>query len=181
MPDKLILAVFDFDGTITNRETFRRFLWFCLGKRLILLTLLACPRLICYGLGLHSRKAMKEFFIRSAFKGMTESDLQKRAKSFAEKKIPNWIRPEALKRIHWHKEQGHVLLINSASPDVYITPWAKSVGFSDVISSKIAVSAAGLVIGHLEGDNCWGEEKVQRLKKWIAEKQPAEIYAYGDT
>ena len=55
-------------------------------------------------------------------------------------------------------------------------------GFTHYLTSALSVDAQGNISGKLEGANCYGEEKVRRIKEWFQTYGvPEYIYAYGDT
>jgi HAD superfamily phosphoserine phosphatase-like hydrolase len=70
----------------------------------------------------------------------------------------------------------------SASPDVYLRDWAAAHGVADVLCTALEHDAGGRMTGRLQGRNCYGEEKVRRIRAWLQDRAiPARTYAYGDT
>jgi phosphatidylglycerophosphatase C len=68
----------------------------------------------------------------------------------------------------------------SASLDVYVEPWAQAQGFDAILSSVLAVED-GVVTGRLFEGNCYGVEKVRRIRSWLNDRRPEQIWAYGDS
>lgn len=182
MKEKPVIAAFDFDGTITYRDSFLRFLLFSLGwKRGCAVLCSAFPVMIAYLLGRAGRQEVKEGLLYAGFKGRDLKEMELLGKRFAKQSLPQQVRPQALARIRWHQKQGHRCILVSASLDTYLKPWAKDQGFEAVLASRLAADPAGKVTGRLEGLNCRGPEKVRRLEDYLGSLSTYEIYAYGDS
>lgn len=180
--DKPVVAAFDFDGTVTRSDTMFRFLLHVVGPAMFSRNLLAlAPTLAGYGLGLVRNDIAKErAFTR--FLGRTNiHGLQPKAEQFAAQKLPRLIRSEALRRIEWHKEQGHRCVLISASLDIYLQPWARQAGFDHVIASQLETLGDGRITGNLLGANCFGAEKIRRLNNLMGDRDQYILYAYGDS
>ena len=87
----------------------------------------------------------------------------KPALKFAETKLPAMLRAEAIKRLDWHKRQGHRCVVVSASLENYLLPWASKAGFNDILSSRLETIEGKRTSGKLLGENCYGPEKMRRL------------------
>lgn len=57
---------------------------------------------------------------------MDAEKLEAEGKKFAEQKLNQICRPKALDKIRWHQEQGHTLVLVSASVETYLQPCAMS-------------------------------------------------------
>lgn len=79
----------------------------------------------------------------------------------------------------WHKEQGDRVVLVSASFEEYLGVWARKIGI-EVIATKMEVQG-GKLTGRLATPNCYGAQKVARIRAQIDLTQFDEIYAYGDT
>lgn len=182
MDTQRTIAAFDFDGTITYRDSLLPFLIFTNGYcktfgKLLLLT----PTFIRFLLKTVTRQQVKEAIISSFFKGETLESIEKKGREFAAKKLNKCIRPKARERIEWHQKMGHHCILVSASLDVYLAPWAKAAGFKNLLCSSLEVSHDLRVTGKLNGSNCWGPEKAHRLKSLCGPKEEYLLYAYGDS
>lgn len=177
-----IVAAFDFDGTITYRDSLLPFLWYTTPTwRACLKFLAISPVMVGYALGLVRRQGAKEVVLSRFFGGKRIWNLQEKGAQFAKEKIPLMVRPEAMERLRWHKEQRHRCILVSASVDVYLEPWAKMVGFDEVLCSQLQVTRSGEITGRLFGKNCWGPEKCERLDALLGEREEYHLYAYGDS
>jgi HAD superfamily hydrolase (TIGR01490 family) len=176
------IAAFDFDGTLTYRDTLLPFFNFVKGPLATSLNLAkGIPFFAEFLLKRLSRQEVKEIMLASFFKGMKEEELQLFGKKFAETKIDSLLRPEGMQRLRWHQAQGHRCILISASIETYLGYWADRVGFQDLLCSKLETDAEMCVTGKLNGTNCWGPEKRRRLLQLLGPKINYELYAYGDS
>lgn len=175
------LALFDFDGTITKKETISEFLRFCIGNaRFVLAVVKIFPSILGYFSGLIGNQEIKERLLFETVGGWQEEWLVEKGQEFAEKRLPSLVRPKALERIQWHKERGDRIVLISASLIYYLRPWADIVGIKEVIGVELEVED-GRITGKLLGENCYGAEKVRRLGELLDISNFDEIYAYGDS
>ncbi len=180
--EKPVVAAFDFDGTLTRRDTLLPFLLHALGTAAVVRhALILSPTLAGYGLGMIRNDVAKERVFTQCLAGMCIDELQWEAVQFAEHKLPSLIRREALQRLDWHKKQGHCCVVISASLDFYVRPWAQKAGFDDVIATHLETREDGRVTGNLLGENCFGIEKVRRLEALLGPRSGYTLYAYGDS
>jgi len=120
---KPVVAAFDFDGTLTRRETLLPFLLYTLGTAAVARRALALsPTLAGYGLGLINNGIAKERVFVRCFAGMEMKVLQQEGERFAALVLPGLLRQEALHRLEWHKQQGHRCVVISASLELYVAP-----------------------------------------------------------
>lgn len=181
MSKHLVIAAFDFDGTLTYRDTLVPFLRFSFGNWVALKKFTALlPRLAGFPLGWISRQDAKELILTSFLKGMSIGKVNALGKEFAEKKLSSLIRSDTYQKLKWHQKQGHICVLISANLSFYLETWGKQEGFSTVLASSLQTENQ-LVTGKLKGKNCWGEEKVRRLQDAFGPKTGYTLYAYGDS
>jgi HAD superfamily hydrolase (TIGR01490 family) len=179
---KFVVAAFDFDGTITYHDSFIPFLIYAVGKWQFAKGLWqVVPRYVAFKCGRINNQQAKEDFIRVYLGGLSMAQIQRLGEGFALEALPKMIRPEMAARIRWHSSQGHTCVLISASLDVYLKPWARKMGFAAVLSSKLVLDSSAAVTGCLEGNNCYGAEKVVRLKEWLGARAADFLYVYGDS
>ena len=174
------LAIFDFDGTITTDDSLIRFIRFVVGdlKTLWGMVFLS-PMLVVYKLKLIPNYKAKQMMLSYFFKGMDKQQFQKIAEEYSLKHIDTILRPKAMEKITWHKELGHKVIVVSASIECWIRPWCDQNGL-DLIATKIKVKN-GLITGKFLTKNCYGIEKVNRVKEAYNLDDYDRIYAYGDS
>jgi phosphatidylglycerophosphatase C len=179
---KPVVAAFDFDGTLTRRDTLFPFLLYVAGpvkfscKIVLLLVTLAG-----YALGLIRNDKAKIKVLTRFLANMEMNTLQQQALQFAEQKLPSLLRSEAMQRLAWHRQQGHRCVVVSASLEIYLRPWASTAGFDDILGSRLETLADGRTTGNLLGENCFGAEKMRRLETLLGSRDGYTLYAYGDS
>lgn len=177
-----IVAAFDFDNTLIDRDSLLPFLFFTSGYAWSLYRLLKLlPHLLRFSVKDLSRQGVKEKILTAFFARQLMTELQKKGELYAEKQLDDYIKPEAIERLHWHQHQGHECVLVSASVDLYLTPWALRHGIKRVISSRLEVTPEGFITGKLQGLNCWGEEKKRRFLEELGPKDQYQLYVYGDS
>lgn len=176
------VAFFDFDGTLTRRDSLLPFLRMVAGTPLFVLRMvLLLPVLAAYATKFLRNDVAKEIVIARFLHGMDMEELRQLGRQFANDRLPGLLRPAGTERLRWHQQQGHACVLVSASLDTYLAPWAHAMGFDDWITSSLETDDSGKFNGHLSGGNCFGEEKVRRIKSWLTGKKINLCYAYGDS
>lgn len=175
------LVIFDFDKTITTKDSFIDFLIFFAGKRKFLQGIIFCFKdLIYYKLKIISNQRAKETLFTYFLKDLTLNEIITAGDIYAEKRLPNILNKRALEKINYHLRNNDRLVIVSASPKYWFEKWATSAGFSDIICTDLEFSSK-LFTGKIKGKNCYGFEKVNKLKKNINIEEFDYIFAYGDS
>lgn len=174
------LALFDFDGTITTRETFGEFLRFAIpARRFALGRWLLAPLVIGYRLGLIGGVATRAGIARFGFRGLLEADIAQAGRRFADEILPGLVRADVLERIRWHQAQDDTVVVVSGGFDAYLAPWCASHGLALMCSALEARD--GVLTGRYRGRQCVGAEKPARVFAQYDRADFAAVYAYGDT
>jgi HAD superfamily hydrolase (TIGR01490 family) len=174
------IAFFDFDGTVTTRYTLLEIIKFYKGNsRFYLGFIINAPFIIAWKAGIISNQAAKEKVLRYFFGGVPEKDFQQRCDAFARTCIPLLLRPKALHEIEKLKAAGAAIVIVSASAENWIAAWCRENGLQ-LAGTKLQ-TRDGLLTGRIDGLNCHGTEKVNRIRAAFDLSQYDEIYCYGDT
>jgi phosphatidylglycerophosphatase C len=175
-----IVAAFDFDVTITTKDTFVPFLISAFGKWSTYrsFTKLAFDGILVLA-RISSRDRFKEKIVKELFMGESVDRLAELGRTHA-KNIRQLVRPLAEQRIAWHKGQGHRLVLVSASLDLYLEPIASELGFDDLLCTRLS-HVHGVFDGNLVGKNCRGAEKILKLKRLLGDLSIVELHAYGDS
>lgn len=179
------LALFDFDGTITNQDAFTEFLYFATPKsRLIIGGIIASPVVALYKLGWLPARITRPILSRIAYGYRRCDELDAIAQRFVDHYLPSVIRPEAQQQLEWHKRNGDEIYVVSASLSPYLNIWCQQQGIK-LVCSQLAIKHNRYSGAYVDGD-CSLENKVRLLKQSLAQQgQTLEsfrhIYAYGDT
>ncbi len=183
-PGTPVVAAFDFDGTLTWRDTLLPFLRRLLGTPGLLWVLFACsPWLLAFALRLTSNHRAKARLLHAALAGRDAAEVERCAQAFVQQDLPAQWRPWALQRLIAHQHQGHRCVIVSASTSLYMHLVGASLGVDAVLCTGMEI-VDGRYSGRLSTPNCHGEEKVRRLQAWLAAEhgdRPVVLHAYGDT
>lgn len=173
------VAAFDFDGTLARRDTLVPFLRHACGRRRVALAAaIAAPR--C-----RSRDDLKLALLRTLFRGWPEQRFHDLGRAYAAA-LPALLRPEMAERVRWHQDEGHAVVIVSASLAAYLGPLAEQLGLDAALAVELAASPDGTLTGAVVGGaNCRGPGKVERLRGWLDGRYghgaEVELWAYGDS
>lgn len=178
---KRIVAAFDFDGTLTTRDTLPLFIIHARGwRRFVCGMLRQAPMLCRYLAGTIPNGEAKQQLFAYFFKGMPYKEFRLYGETFVGK-IEKYQNRKVLNSFKWHKEQGHTVCIISASMKEWIAPWASKCGVDCVIATLPEVTEYGILTGHFLSPNCHGEEKVKRLLEVEPNRENYNLYAYGNS
>lgn len=175
------VAAFDFDKTITFRDTLLPFLYSLkTPAQRIKSSIKLIPTFVAYQCKLLDNHAAKEQLLHTFLKNMEANAVKEAAAKFSIETLPTFVKEEALKRIRWHQSQNHTCVLVSAGLEIYLTPWARKMRFDAVLATKLHVEN-NKISGKIEGQNCFGPEKVNRLLAHAGPKKEFILYAYGDS
>lgn len=175
------VAVFDLDGTLSRSDTLLPFLRHARGgTRTSLAVLVHSPRVVRALVSAHHRHGAKEALLVRLLRGQDVQALAQTAESFADLVATHRLRPEIVDRVERHRRAGHELVIVSASPELYVEPIGRRLGFDAVLATRLEADPLGRLTGGIAGLNCRGPEKVARLRAWLGD-DPSVVYAYGDS
>ncbi len=174
------LALFDFDGTITEGDSWTPFMRLATGpaRKLVGFTVLL-PVGAGYYAGLVAGRTARPLYTRVAFRGVETSRVRDIGESYASEVLPRTIRARAVEQIGWHQDSGDTVVVVSASLALYVQPWCERAGL-DCIASELE-EHGGRLTGRLLDGECTGPEKAIRIRRRYDLRQFREIYAYGDT
>ena len=175
------LVGFDFDGTITTKDTFIKFIRFSKGNcRFFCGFLLFSPLLAAMKLKIYPNWKLKQKIFSYFFKGTTLAAFNKLCEDFANNN-QHIIRPKAIKKINEYVQQNFETIIISASIKNWITPFADKLGINTTICTEIEVNDNMILTGEFSTPNCYGKEKVNRLLEIYPDRENYYLIAYGDS
>ncbi len=174
------LALFDFDGTITHRDSFLDFIKYYKGKANFYQGFLKLlPTLIRYKLKIIPNWQAKETVLSYFFKNEPVEKFQQKCDAYGNTRIPAIVRPKALHKLKEHIAQGDEVYVVSASPENWLSAWCKHMGIK--LLATCLETKDGKITGKMAGKNCYGPEKAKRIQAAIALKEYHQIYSYGDS
>jgi len=174
------VSVFDFDGTLTTRDTLIEFIRFVRGDAACLLGfLLFSPLLVLMKLRLYPNGRAKERLFSYFFRGTSVDEMGDFCASFAKNRA-DLLRPKGLKEIETTLQRGDDVLVISASISDWVKPFfAHFIGVR-VIGTELETEN-GKLTGRFSTPNCYGREKVVRFKSIYSDRSAVKITAYGDS
>lgn len=174
------IVAFDFDGTLTVRDSYTAFLkWRTPRSKWILGGLRLIPAAVAY-LFHRDRGLIKAAATKVFLAGVSRERLEADARIFAGLHSRSLLRPDAViawKR--WRKERVRLVIV-TASPDVVVAPFARGLGADDLLGTPLACDGEGRITGAFDSPNCRGGEKVERLRAAFGPDVRIRA-AYGDT
>lgn len=188
--DKLVVALFDFDGTLTSRDTLPLFIRYERGLNGLISALCsAIPQMIPLLWGKFSKRDVsvmaakaKEQLLRRCFQGKDCEAFAASMQGFIPV-IEQFLCRPVVERMMQHQARGHEVAIVSASLDAWIRPWARSCGVSSIIATQPEFEVRDgkpCYTGRFLTPNCNGEEKVVRIREAYP-KEKYHIVAYGNS
>lgn len=173
------LYLFDFDGTLTYKDTMFLFLKFYDEKKYFWSFAKHIPLFILVKLHLLEAEKVKKSFNGSILRGEREEKINRISQDFFEKYYPKIIRENALDFIKNIDKENTESLLVTASLDIWTKPFAEKFGMK--LLATEARFENGVFTGHFKTKNNNGEEKVKRIKKAIEREKFDKIIAFGDT
>ena len=180
------VAAFDFDGTLLAGDTLlilHRLVRSPLGQ--LIDGLLLLPALLLWKSGQRSTAWFKQVVLQRLLTPAMQQRTPEERTTLLERSLANalWqqLRPAALARLEWHRQQGHRLVIVSASPRCLLQPIAQRLGV-ELIATETSDPCSNAPI-QLHSANCKGPEKIHRLQAWLNHEplSHTELHAYGDS
>jgi len=178
-PGRPGVAAFDFDGTLTRRDTLLPFLRRACGTWPVTrAAVVAVTRT-------RDRDAFKVAVIGRLFRGWPAERLDALGRAYVPSLL-GALRPQSLDRLRAHQQQGHAVVIVSASLGAYLRPLAEQLGLDDALAVELVTGAGGTLTGEVVGGlNTRGPEKVAQLRAWLDTRfgpgTDVELWAYGDS
>lgn len=179
--EKRIVAAFDFDGTLTTRDTLTAFIGFTHGRRRLLRGLLRHAHwLLLMKLGLCSNGKVKEKVFSYFYRGTPYGQFAQWGRDFAVAAQPLLCGP-AVGELQRHLAEGHAVCVVTASIDEWVRPLCGLLGVGTVLATQIELSPIGTLTGRFLTPNCYGAQKVARLLEAFPQRHAYWLCVYGDS
>jgi phosphatidylglycerophosphatase C len=187
--DAPAVAAFDLDGTLTDRGSVVRWLTAVCGIHAVRAALYHRAVALIGG-AIRSgpaADAAKEALFTDLLEGRSLDDVVAVSDTFAEAHLRRSVRPEVVRRLSEHLDLGHVVVVVSASPALYVARIAEALGAIGAAATDLAVDADGSLTGRYDGLNCRGTEKVRKVRVLLESLGVRDtgaarpLYAYGNS
>ncbi|MBQ8152469.1 MAG: HAD-IB family hydrolase [Prevotella sp.] len=171
------IVAFDFDGTLTNKDSLLEFIRDVRGTTALWCGFLRyAPILVLMLLKCYPHGKAKEKIFSYFFKGMSINEFNAVCQQFAASHR-HLLRPKGVAAIEEAQAAGAAVVIISASVDNWVQPFFPTV---KVLGTQIEVRD-GLLTGRFLTENCFGQEKVNRLLAVYPDRADYHLTAYGDS
>jgi phosphatidylglycerophosphatase C len=181
-----VVAAFDLDGTLTEGGSVFPWLKLVAGRGRTWRAALSLAVPLTVGALRSSRFAdnAKERLFVKLLAGIDDQIVRADSRTFAIEHLEHEGRALLLSRLAWHRDQGHDIVIVSASPQLYVDEMTELLSADGGLGTRLAVDPRGRLTGGYLGKNCRGSEKLRRLDEWIARRHyptPPVVFAYGNS
>jgi phosphatidylglycerophosphatase C len=175
-------VIFDLDRTLTRRGCFTPFIFHVAKTQPR--RFLSLPRIflavICNILGFYTKDKIKLLMWRKVVSGLPRKKLEDIGAAFGTRWAQNELRAQTTSLIRKHQESGDTLILATAAMDVIAIPFGKILGFDEIICTRTKWTRNDLVSPAFDGKNCYGKEKLRRVKLFVGDLSPSKIIAYSD-
>ena len=171
------IVAFDFDGTLTTKDTLIEFIRYACGTGAFVKGFLRYAHLlVLMRLGLYPNWKAKQNVFSYFFEGMKIEEFDGLCQRFA-KDNQHLLRPKGIEAIQQALDKGAEVLIVSASIDNWVQPFFAEV---KVLGTQVEV-IDGKLSGRFLTKNCYGQEKVNRILALYPNRSEYHLTAYGDS
>lgn len=171
------IYAFDFDGTLTTRDSFLEFIRYVCGNWALCKGILRySPLLVLMKLGYYPNWKAKQKVFAYFFKGMPLKDFAQQGRLFALDR-QHLLRPQGVDMVKQAQAGDAEVLIVSASIDHWVQPFFPEV---KVVGTQVEVED-GCLTGRFLTKNCYGQEKVNRILALYPHRNEYELIAFGDS
>ena len=186
------VAAFDLDGTLTEGGSVVSWLRAVAGRRVVTQAVVRHGPSLLAGAVRSGSTAddAKERLFTSVLAGRSLDRVVEVSDRFAREHLHLKVRRQVAARLTAHLEAGHTVVIVSASPALYVRQIALDLGVAGSVSTELEVDEGGNLTGRYDGKNCRGQEKIDRVRHWMAQSGPHRgddptitpfLWAYGNS
>ena len=180
------IYAFDFDGTLTTKDTLLVFIRYACGFWLFALGFLRySPLLVLMKLGLYPNWKVKQKVFSYFFKGMKLEVFDTLCQHHHLSHNHHLLRPQGIEAMNQAFSDGAEVIIVSASIDNWVKPFFENLSNQNnrsilILGTQIEVKD-GLLTGRFLTKNCYGQEKVNRIMALYPHRENYHLTAYGDS
>lgn len=179
---KMKVVAFDFDHTLTVRDSVVPYVVMVAGVRRVVSAVLGSLPTVARLLLGRDNDGLKIHFSRMCLAGIDAEEASTAGIDHARAIVSSRMRADTAARMRLHQERGDVVVIVSASFGEYMHVVGDLLEVDAVLCTEL-VKVDGVLTGELDGANCRGAEKVRRLHEWLSTSglEPTVDVAYGDS
>lgn len=161
------LSIYDLDYTLCRKDTFNLFYRYLLKSGLISpnVFFVIMLRHLLFLLGVIELKRVRESVLM-ALGGKDKAEINAIVLRFLSELKHNHYRLELLEAVKHEKEEGYILVLLTAAPDIYANKIGENLGFSNIIASKTEYIVDKFT-GRILEDNLKGKQKLKVLQREI--------------
>lgn len=172
--------IFDFDKTLTTRDTLRPFVTSLAErdgdrKKLFQFYLLV----IRLRFGLIADKPFKERILKLFIHGKSVHEVGDSVEYFHQAALPELINTNVWEKLTEHINNGDDVYLATANFDFLLAPLAKTLKLAGIFSTQAEISD-GYYTGKIIGTTCKGEDKVSKVREALGHQTLSSAVAYGD-
>jgi len=176
------ISIFDLDGTLTKSDTYLPYLIGFLKrnpKRWLKAIVLPFAVVMFY-LKMRNNQWLKTIFLSVVLGGETKESIMAWNKIFLDKLFAEGLREDIVAILRERQNAGDIVILCSASLDVYV-PEIQNRFSIDHLACTNTLWHDGCLTGDLDGNNCYGLEKLVKVKGYMEEHNIwGEISMYSD-
>jgi HAD superfamily hydrolase (TIGR01490 family) len=173
-------VLFDFDCTLTNRDTLRPLAHhFAKEDRNYFGLALLYFVLVLFRAGVVGDKKLKECFLNIFIKGKNYSKASSAVKDFFDLKLEQLLNRPVFEALEHYKKNSAKIYIVSANFDFLLEPLVQRWGIAGIICTQTE-KLNSVFTGNIVGQTCKGKEKVRRLMETFDPREFAGMTAFGD-
>lgn len=188
----MLAAIFDLDGTLVSAPVWQRLVSRMLRRRQSILPVLAhlayhYPQYPLTKLGLIDRDRLRRVWAEHmpwVLRGMPVEAAAELFEQVAQDDLLPTARPEVLRKVAFHRQQGHSVILLSGALQPLLEAFAALVDIPVAVGTELEVRD-GAYTGRLIPPSCYGPGKVERLRRYLAEALPSvdlsRSFAYADS
>lgn len=176
------ISIFDLDGTLSIGDTYLPYLLGYLIRRpdRWLRAAVLPFAVLLFGLRMRNNQWLKEVFLTQIFSGVDAESIASWNQIFLDRLLRTGLRTDVIEILRIRQEAGDVVILSTASLELYVEDLASRLGIQHIICTRIEWDGAKPT-GKLDGMNCYGSEKISRVKNYLeANNIYGEVHAYSD-
>lgn len=177
---KKYLVLFDFDGTLSDRDSLIDFFIFTHGvSRFFWNILLSLPVILIWKLGILDVEKGKLHVINRFYKNWTRIKLNQKATAYLHERLPKILRNGAIDLIKSYQTEGNTIVIVSANIDIHLRAFCEYYNL-DLICTELQFEN-DIYIGRFATKDCNRQEKVVRVRKSYNKSNYQKTIAFGNS